>query len=80
MSGTRSGGSIHDLRGYDLNDQTRLSGGESVPLTSTATGISVGTCQPGLVVDGMLRVYVTSQCRQATTRTPARETRSAFPP
>lgn len=48
--------------------QLDLAGGESVPLTSAATGIPVGTCQPGLVVDGMLRVYVTSQRRQITTR------------
>ncbi|WP_033313667.1 Crp/Fnr family transcriptional regulator [Streptomyces iakyrus] len=52
----------------DTAIQFDLAGGESVPLTSTATGFPVGTCQPGLVVDGMLRVYVTSQRRQVTTR------------
>lgn len=52
----------------DTAIQFDLAGGESVPLTSTVTGMPVGTCQPGLVADGMLRVYVTSQGRQVTTR------------
>jgi CRP-like cAMP-binding protein len=48
--------------------QFDLAGGESVPLAFPATGPLEGTGQPGLVVYGFLRVYVTSQLRQVTTQ------------
>lgn len=46
--------------------QFDLAGGDSVPLVFATAGSLAGTGQPGLVVYGLLRVYVTSQRRQVT--------------
>jgi CRP-like cAMP-binding protein len=48
--------------------QFDLAGGDTVPLAFATPGSLAGTGQPGLVVYGLLRVYVTSQRRQVTTQ------------
>lgn len=46
--------------------QFDLAAADSVPLAFDAAGLPSGTGQPGIVVYGLLRVYVTSQRRQVT--------------